>query len=154
MDAAVEAWLSQGSRFAIPAAAIVAIALVGSAYVSRDESGLESPARTLAPGLVRLDAPEVRGLLFDSEAHAAFLPLISNFATQKPPDRQRADARFSPHPHAIGRAMKRHWAHPGVGAMRNSLAFGPTSSTYPAMMYRIRPSPPVRCIVRPRRRHA
>lgn len=85
MDAAVKAWLSKGSRFAMLAAAIVALTLVGSAYISRDESGLESPARALAPGLVKLDAPDGTRLLFDSEAHAAFLPIISHFETQKSP---------------------------------------------------------------------
>lgn len=41
--------------------------------------------------------------------------------------------------------MKQHWAHPGVGALRNSLALGPTYPTYPAMMW-MRVLPPVRFV--------
>lgn len=65
------------------AAAMVAIVLVTDPWFSRDSSDLASQTRTVAPGLVRLDAPEGRQLLFESEAHEAFLPLVSHFETQK-----------------------------------------------------------------------
>jgi hypothetical protein len=43
---------------------------------------LAEPVRPVAPGLIRLDGDDGRRLLFDSEAHAAFLPLTSHFETQ------------------------------------------------------------------------
>jgi len=84
-DATLKAWVSKVSRRAVLAAALLAIALVGSLAIYRDrpDSDLASPARTVPSGLVRFDAPEGRRLLFESEAHAAFLPLISHFETQK-----------------------------------------------------------------------
>src|SRR5690606_19885112 len=44
---------------------------------------LAEPHRPVAAGLVRLDDGEGRRLLFDSEAHAAFLPLTAHFETQR-----------------------------------------------------------------------
>jgi glutathione-S-conjugate glycine hydrolase len=68
---------------AVVAAATVAIALVSDQWFSRVGSDLASQTRTVAPGLVGLEAPEGRQLLFESEAHEAFFPLISHFETQK-----------------------------------------------------------------------
>jgi hypothetical protein len=65
------------------AAAIVAIALVGYLWFNRDGPDLASQTRSVAPGLVALEASEGRQLLFGSEAHEAFFPLISHFETQK-----------------------------------------------------------------------
>ena len=65
------------------AAAMVAIAFVSGQWTSRDSSDLASQTRMVAPGLVGLEAPEGRQLLFESEAHEAFFPLISHFETQK-----------------------------------------------------------------------
>jgi glutathione-S-conjugate glycine hydrolase len=81
----VKAWLPKGSRGAAVAVAILALAAALAGYwISREPaSDLASPMRTVAPGLVRLDTPEGDRLLFESEAHTAFLPLISHFETQK-----------------------------------------------------------------------
>jgi hypothetical protein len=73
-------------RGAVVAVALAIAGLVGSAIAitrSGPDPDLASPTRTVAPGLVRLEAPEGRRLLFESEAHAAFLPLVSHFETQK-----------------------------------------------------------------------
>ena len=51
--------------------------LPGARYVE-----LAEPVRPVAPGLIRLDGDDGRRLLFESEAHAAFLPLTSHFETQ------------------------------------------------------------------------
>ena len=76
-----------GREFAA-AAAILSAVLAGSVFIfSRDETDpdLAPPARSAGPGLIGLDAPEGARLLFESEAHAAFLPLISHFVTQESP---------------------------------------------------------------------
>lgn len=84
----MKALSSKVGRGGVFAVGIAAAALVGSAVaigvVGRGEpdAGLSSPTRTVAPGLVRLDAAEGKRLLFESEAHTAFLPLISHFETQ------------------------------------------------------------------------
>lgn len=82
----MEALKSKVGGKALVGAAILVAALAGSAIViSRDgpDPDLASPTRNVAPGLVRLDAAEGSRLLFESEANAAFLPLISHFETQK-----------------------------------------------------------------------
>ena len=74
------------SRIALVAAvvaAMLAIGFVSDHWFSRDSSDLASQTRTVAPGHVGLDAPEGRQLLFESEAHEAFFPLISHFETQE-----------------------------------------------------------------------
>jgi hypothetical protein len=65
------------------AAAIAATALVSDQRLSRVSPDLAAQTRTVAPGLVGLEAPEGRRLLFESEANEAFFPLISHFETQK-----------------------------------------------------------------------
>lgn len=67
---------------AVVTAAILAAALVGLRISGRG-SDLASPLRLVAPELVRLDSPEGRRLLFESEAHAPFFSLISHFETQE-----------------------------------------------------------------------
>ena len=82
----MEALASKVGRGAVVAATLAIAALAGSVIaISRDgaDPDLAAPARSVAPGLIGLDAPEGRRLLFESEAHAAFLPLISHFETQK-----------------------------------------------------------------------
>jgi hypothetical protein len=87
----VKALSSRIGRGTAIAAALSLAVLGGSVIASRTfvsggagpELDLAPPARALAPGLVRLDAPKGRELLFESEAHAAFLPLITHFETQK-----------------------------------------------------------------------
>lgn len=66
-------------------AVILTTAVVASVRFIGDgpDADLAPPGRTLAAGLVRLDAPEGSDLLFESEARAAFLPLIAHFETQK-----------------------------------------------------------------------
>lgn len=44
---------------------------------------LAAPDRPVAEGLIALDSAEGKQLLFESEANAAFLPLISHFVTQR-----------------------------------------------------------------------
>jgi hypothetical protein len=86
--AAVESSAPKLGRGAVVATVLAITGLVGSAIaVSRIEPDLDlaSPTRTVAPGLISLEASEGRRLLFESEAHAAFLPLISHFETQKSP---------------------------------------------------------------------
>ncbi len=80
----VNVWLSQGGR-GVVLTGILAATLAGSAVITRGGPGsdLGPPTRTVAPGLVGLDAPAGQRLLFESEARAAFLPLISHFETQK-----------------------------------------------------------------------
>ncbi len=73
-------------REAVIVAAVMCAAGVGSVIVIASHEphpDLAAPARIVAPGLVRLDAPEGKRLLFESEANAAFLPLVSYFETQK-----------------------------------------------------------------------
>lgn len=62
-------------------AGLAAAALALAACEGRPE--LAPPARAAAPDLIALDAPEGERLLFESEARAAFLPLISYFETQQ-----------------------------------------------------------------------
>jgi hypothetical protein len=67
---------------AVVAAAMIAIALVGYLWLSRDASDLASQTRIVAPGLVGLEAPAGRRLLFESEApYEPLFPLISHFET-------------------------------------------------------------------------
>jgi hypothetical protein len=81
----VKAWVRKGGLGAVVAVAIVAATLFGAAIMGRYEpvSDLTLPTRSVAPGLVRIDAAEGSRLLFESEARAAFLPLISHFETQQ-----------------------------------------------------------------------
>lgn len=82
----MESSTSNVGRGAWIVTAATAAALLGSVTVaSRDgpDPDLALPTRTASPGLVSLDAPQGSRLLFESEAHAAFLPLISHFETQK-----------------------------------------------------------------------
>ena len=78
----MKAW-AKGRIGAVFAVAIGAAVFVGAAMIGRYEPDLAPPTRTVAPGLVRLDGAEGSRLLFESEAHAAFLPLISHFETQQ-----------------------------------------------------------------------
>jgi hypothetical protein len=70
---------------------VVVVAVVLGAAVAGHRVGgdaipeLAAPIREVAPGLIRLDGPEGQRLLFESEAHAAFLPLVSHFETQRSP---------------------------------------------------------------------
>jgi Phytochelatin synthase len=79
----VKAWVSKVTRGAIVATAISATVLIVASSRDGPGSDLASPMRSVAPGLVSLDAPEGGRLLFESEAHAAFFSLISHFETQK-----------------------------------------------------------------------
>jgi hypothetical protein len=64
---------------------IVAGVLVGSVGIGREEPDVDLaiPVRQVAAGLVELTEPEGEMLLSESEARAAFLPLMANFETQK-----------------------------------------------------------------------
>lgn len=66
-------------------AAIVVAGVVGSLGIGREEADVDLavPVRQVAAGLVELTGPEGGLLLSGSEAHAAFLPLMANFETQK-----------------------------------------------------------------------
>lgn len=65
------------------AAAVLAVVLVNDRWLVRGGSDLAAQTRIVAPGLVRFEAPAGRRLLFESEAHKAFFPLIAHFETQK-----------------------------------------------------------------------
>lgn len=66
-------------------AAILVVGAVVSLGIDREhpDSNLAVPTRQVTPGLVELAAPEGERLLSKSEAHAAFLPLMAQFETQK-----------------------------------------------------------------------
>jgi hypothetical protein len=49
----------------------------------RPAADLAPPARSIADELIRLDTPQGQQLLFDSEARAAFLPLVAFYDTQR-----------------------------------------------------------------------
>ena len=72
-------------RGAVVAAAtlVVALGLFVLFEGSAPDLPLAAPARSVPPELIRLDSAEGTRLLFESEAYAAFAPLISHFETQK-----------------------------------------------------------------------
>lgn len=84
MGGPMRALESKVSRSSAVVAALLATALFGWMALDRTEEAADfaSPVHDVGPGLVRLDSPEGARLLFDSEAHAAFLPLMSHFETQ------------------------------------------------------------------------
>ena len=65
-------------RTAAAFAAVAALTL--AACEERPE--LAQPSRAVAASLIPLDSAEGQRLLFESEAHAAFLPLVSHFENQ------------------------------------------------------------------------
>jgi Phytochelatin synthase len=78
--------MSKIARSAILGAAIVVAAgVAGSVVIGREGPDLDLavPVRQVAAGLVDLTGPEGELLLSESEARAAFLPLMANFETQK-----------------------------------------------------------------------
>ena len=69
---------------AVAAAGLTAAAFaVGAGPFAREHRPeLAQPSRPVAPGLIAMHGEEGRRLLFESEAHAAFLPLAAYFETQ------------------------------------------------------------------------
>jgi hypothetical protein len=56
---------------------------LGVRFLPQPHRDLAAPMRLLSDDLVRLDSAEGQRLLFESEAHRAFLPLATHFVTQK-----------------------------------------------------------------------